>query len=120
MAQYQPQRVRRAISESAAAEMVKALKTVVGPGGTAEKAMLIAKESLMEPLDMYELLARGPRDKYEELRIELYEKVIGEKFFLCGFLCELCAYVVNLFFFTADYAEIISKIINAKSTRKQK
>jgi fumarate hydratase, class I len=47
----------------------------IGIGGTAEKAMLIAKESLMEPLDMYELLARGPRDKYEELRIELYEKV---------------------------------------------
>lgn len=40
VAQYQPQRVRRAISESAAAEMVKALKTVVGPGGTAEKAAM--------------------------------------------------------------------------------
>jgi fumarate hydratase, class I len=47
----------------------------IGIGGTAEKAMLIAKESLMEPLDMYELLARGPKDKYEELRIELFEKV---------------------------------------------
>ncbi len=40
VAQYQPQRVRRAISESAAAEMVKALKTVVGPGGTAERAAM--------------------------------------------------------------------------------
>ncbi|MFM1887689.1 MAG: hypothetical protein RL026_2846 [Pseudomonadota bacterium] len=47
----------------------------IGIGGTAEKAMLMAKESLMEPLDMHELLARGPRDRTEELRIELYEKV---------------------------------------------
>ncbi len=47
----------------------------IGIGGTAEKAMLMAKESLMAPLDMHELLARGPQDKLEELRIELYEKV---------------------------------------------
>ncbi|GAA4410996.1 fumarate hydratase [Quisquiliibacterium transsilvanicum] len=47
----------------------------IGIGGTAEKAMLMAKESLMAPLDMHELLARGPKDKVEELRIELYEKV---------------------------------------------
>jgi fumarate hydratase class I len=47
----------------------------MGIGGTAEKAMLLAKEILMEPIDMHELLARGPRDKVEELRIELYEKV---------------------------------------------
>ena len=47
----------------------------IGIGGTAEKAMLMAKESLMEPLDMYELLQRGPSNKTEELRIELYEKV---------------------------------------------
>ena len=44
----------------------------LGVGGTAEKAMLLAKESLMEPLDMHELLARGPRDQADELRIELY------------------------------------------------
>jgi fumarate hydratase class I len=47
----------------------------IGVGGTAEKAMLMAKESLMEPIDMHELLARGPASKLEELRIELYEKV---------------------------------------------
>jgi fumarate hydratase, class I len=47
----------------------------IGIGGTAEKAMLMAKESLMEPLDMAELKARGPRSKTEELRIELYDKV---------------------------------------------
>jgi fumarate hydratase class I len=47
----------------------------IGVGGTAEKAMLLAKEVLMEPIDMYELLARGPSSKLEELRIELYEKV---------------------------------------------
>lgn len=47
----------------------------IGIGGTAEKAMLLAKESLMEDINMYELLQRGPRNKTEELRIELYEKV---------------------------------------------
>ena len=47
----------------------------IGVGGTAEKAMLMAKQSLMDPLDMTELLARGPRDETEKLRIELYEKV---------------------------------------------
>ena len=44
----------------------------IGVGGTAEKAMMMAKEVLMEPLDMHELLARGPKNKIEELRIELY------------------------------------------------
>ena len=47
----------------------------IGVGGTAEKAVLMAKESLMEPIDMHELLARGPSGPLEELRVELYEKV---------------------------------------------
>ncbi len=47
----------------------------IGVGGTAEKAVLMAKEALMEDLDMYELLERGPSSKIEELRVELYEKV---------------------------------------------
>jgi len=47
----------------------------IGVGGTAEKAALLAKQSLMEDIDMYELLQRGPQNKLEELRIELYEKV---------------------------------------------
>ncbi|MCW7538176.1 fumarate hydratase [Aquabacterium sp. A7-Y] len=47
----------------------------IGIGGTAEKAMLLAKESLMEDIDMYELQQRGPQNKLEELRLELYEKV---------------------------------------------
>jgi fumarate hydratase class I len=47
----------------------------IGIGGTAEKAMLMAKEALMEPIDMQELIARGPKSRIEELRIELYEKV---------------------------------------------
>jgi fumarate hydratase class I len=47
----------------------------IGIGGTAEKAMLMAKEVLMEPIDMQELIARGPGTRAEELRIELYEKV---------------------------------------------
>ncbi len=47
----------------------------IGIGGTAERAMLLAKQSLMDDIDMYELLERGPQSKLEELRIELYEKV---------------------------------------------
>jgi fumarate hydratase, class I len=47
----------------------------IGIGGTAEKAMLLAKESLMDSIDMSELLMRGPSNKVEALRIELYEKV---------------------------------------------
>ncbi len=47
----------------------------IGIGGTAEKAMLMAKESLMDDIDMYELLQRGPQTDEEKLRVELYEKV---------------------------------------------
>ncbi len=47
----------------------------IGIGGTAEKAMLLAKQSLMDPIDIQEIIARGPRNATEELRIELYEKV---------------------------------------------
>ena len=47
----------------------------IGIGGTAEKAMLMAKEVLMEDIDMYELKQRGPQNKIEELRIELCDKV---------------------------------------------
>lgn len=47
----------------------------IGVGGTAEKAMLMAKESLMEDIDMHDLLQRGPADRIEELRLELYDKV---------------------------------------------
>lgn len=47
----------------------------IGIGGTAEKAMLMAKEVLMEDIDMYELKKRGPQNKTEELRINLLEKI---------------------------------------------
>ena len=47
----------------------------IGIGGSAEKAMLLAKEALMEPIDMAELKTRGARSAIEELRIELYDKV---------------------------------------------
>lgn len=47
----------------------------IGIGGSAEKAMLLAKESLMAPIDIQELQARGPQSRIEELRLELYEKV---------------------------------------------
>ncbi|KAF1698192.1 fumarate hydratase [Pseudoxanthomonas jiangsuensis] len=47
----------------------------IGIGGTAEKAMLLAKEALMEPIDIVDLKARGASNRVEELRLELYEKV---------------------------------------------
>jgi fumarate hydratase class I len=47
----------------------------IGIGGTAEKAMVLAKESLMDPIDIQDLMARGPRNRIEELRLELYQKV---------------------------------------------
>lgn len=47
----------------------------IGIGGSAEKAMLLAKESLMQPIDIQELQARGAQNRIEELRLELYEKV---------------------------------------------
>jgi len=47
----------------------------IGIGGTAEKAMLLAKESLMQHIDMPELKSRGAKNRLEELRIEIYDKV---------------------------------------------
>lgn len=47
----------------------------IGIGGTAEKAMLLAKEILMEPVDINALKARGAANRAEELRLELYDKV---------------------------------------------
>jgi len=47
----------------------------MGIGGSAEKAMLLAKETLMEHIDIHELKARGPATPIEELRLELYEKI---------------------------------------------
>ncbi|MEI9414030.1 fumarate hydratase [Mesorhizobium sp. Cs1321R2N1] len=47
----------------------------VGIGGSAEKAMLLAKEAMNEPIDMSELIARGPSSPAENLRIELYERI---------------------------------------------
>ena len=47
----------------------------LGIGGTPEKAMLMAKWAMMEPMNMHELKARGPTNRAEELRLELFEKV---------------------------------------------
>ncbi|MBB3061815.1 fumarate hydratase [Microbulbifer rhizosphaerae] len=47
----------------------------IGVGGTAEKAMLLAKESLLDPIDIQELQERGTSNRAEELRLELYDKV---------------------------------------------
>ena len=47
----------------------------IGIGGTAEKALLLAKESLLAPIDIQELRTRGAKNRIEELRLELYEKV---------------------------------------------
>ena len=47
----------------------------IGIGGTAEKAVLLAKQSLMGSIDMAELKARGAQSPIEELRIEIFDKV---------------------------------------------
>ncbi len=47
----------------------------IGIGGTAEKAMVLAKESLMDPIDIQELRERGPANRVEELRLEIMDKV---------------------------------------------
>ncbi|MGZ5051211.1 MAG: fumarate hydratase [Methylobacter sp.] len=47
----------------------------IGIGGTAEKAMLLAKQACMGSIDIHELIARGPNNALEELRLELYDKV---------------------------------------------
>ena len=47
----------------------------IGIGGTAEKAMLLAKRSLMGDIDIQTLIDRGPSNRIEELRLEIFEKV---------------------------------------------
>ena len=47
----------------------------IGVGGTAEKAGVLAKESLMDPVDIQELVDRGPQNAEEELRLEIFERV---------------------------------------------
>jgi len=47
----------------------------IGIGGTAEKAAVLAKQSLMDPIDIHELQARGPSNRAEELRLEIFEAV---------------------------------------------
>ena len=47
----------------------------IGIGGTAEKAMILAKQACMESIDIQELIARGAKNALEELRLELYDKV---------------------------------------------
>ena len=47
----------------------------VGIGGTPEKAMMLAKESLMEPINIHDLQERGPQNRAEEIRLELFDKV---------------------------------------------
>ena len=47
----------------------------IGIGGTAEKAVALAKESLMDAIDMGELKARGPQTEIEKMRVEIFDKV---------------------------------------------
>ena len=47
----------------------------IGIGGTAEKSAVLAKQVLMDPIDIHELKARGPKTRTEELRLEIFEKV---------------------------------------------
>ena len=55
--------------------MVPAGMLGIGVGGSAEKAMIMAKEVLNEPLDMFDLLRRGPATRAEALRVEIYDRV---------------------------------------------
>ncbi|HEX2586617.1 MAG TPA: fumarate hydratase [Steroidobacteraceae bacterium] len=47
----------------------------IGIGGTAEKAMVLAKESLLQPVDIAEVRARGPQNNIEKLRLEIMDRV---------------------------------------------
>ena len=47
----------------------------IGIGGTAEKAAVLAKESLMDPVDIQELIERGPQTTDEKLRLEIFDRV---------------------------------------------
>jgi fumarate hydratase class I len=47
----------------------------IGIGGTAEKAMILAKQALLEPIDIHDLQARGPANRVEALRLEIFDKV---------------------------------------------
>ena len=47
----------------------------IGIGGTAEKAVVLAKEALLEPIDIQDLKQRGAQSKLEELRLEIYHRV---------------------------------------------
>jgi fumarate hydratase class I len=47
----------------------------IGIGGTVDRAMVLAKESLMEPIDIQDLIEREPANRIEELRLEIYEAV---------------------------------------------
>ena len=47
----------------------------IGIGGSTEKAMVLAKEALLDPVDIQDLIKRGPADPAEELRLELYDAV---------------------------------------------
>lgn len=47
----------------------------IGVGGTAEKAVMMAKESLMQPINIQDLIQRGPNNAIEELRLDIYERV---------------------------------------------
>lgn len=49
----------------------------IGIGGTVDKAMVLAKESLMAPVDIHELKERGPENTIEKLRLEIYDRVNG-------------------------------------------
>ncbi|GEK09896.1 fumarate hydratase [Pseudoalteromonas peptidolytica] len=46
----------------------------IGIGGTAEKAAVLAKESLMDPVDIHELMERGAETAEEKLRLEIFER----------------------------------------------
>lgn len=47
----------------------------IGVGGSADKAMALAKKALADPIDMADLIRRGPSDRTEALRLQIYDRV---------------------------------------------
>lgn len=90
----------------------------IGAGGGAETAMLLAKEALNEPLDMADLLARGPASAAEEMRIEIYERVNALGIGAQGLGGLLSVLDVKLRTFSAHAASLpVALIPNCAATR---
>lgn len=90
----------------------------LGIGGTPEKAMLLAKKSLLYPLDMPELLKRGAKTEIERLRIELFNKINALKIGAQGLMGDITVLDVKLLDFPTHAANFpIALMPNCAATR---